>query len=121
MSLSLHCLNFPYFFNDKLTIVAKLRIPADEVIDRNCTNQVSYNTDDNDNNCSKDLKSMYNLGFLSDFIVSCGEAEFACHKLVLAARSDVFKAMLENETEEKKNNKVEIRDASPEAVRWKNR
>ena len=44
---------------------------------------------------------MESLGFyclndeLSDFKINCGDKTFACHKLILGARSNVFKVMLE--------------------------
>lgn len=37
---------------------------------------------------------------LSDYQIRCGDKIFACHKLILGARSDVFKAMFESVKED---------------------
>ena len=52
----------------------------------------------------------------SDVLLKCNGHEFPCHKIVLSARSDVFKAMLENEMKEAHGNVIEIVDSTPEVV-----
>ena len=54
---------------------------------------------------------------LSDVIINCGEKSFPCHKVILAARSDVFAAMFKHKNmAENMGNKVEITDVDPEAL-----
>ena len=52
----------------------------------------------------------------SDVILKCNGQQFPCHKIVLSARSDVFKAMLENEMKEAQDNVIELVDSTPEIV-----
>ena len=52
----------------------------------------------------------------SDVVLKCNGQDFPCHKVVLSARSDVFKAMLENEMKEAHDNVIAIIDSSPEIV-----
>ncbi len=55
---------------------------------------------------------------LSDVQLLCDGVKFKCHKLVLAARSDVFRAMFSHETtKEAITSEIEITDSSPDAVR----
>ncbi len=44
-----------------------------------------------------DLGSLYDSGSFSDFALVCGEKSFPCHKIVLAARSSVFRDMFAHE------------------------
>lgn len=53
----------------------------------------------------------------SDVTLLCRDRSFACHKVVLAARSDVFRAMLSHEDmEEALTKKVKIIDIEPEIL-----
>ncbi len=61
---------------------------------------------------------LFECGDLSDIKLICEGTEFQCHKLVLAARSDVFRAMFSNkDTIEAINNTVNIEDSTPDSVR----
>ena len=42
----------------------------------------------------------------SDVEIQCGERKFPCHKIILSARSEVFRAMLQADMEEKRSGKV---------------
>ena len=53
---------------------------------------------------------------MSDFTIVCKDKTFPVHSAFLCARSNVFKAMLTNETKEAKERKVEIKDVSPEVL-----
>jgi len=69
---------------------------------------------------SEDLVRMYEDSVLSDVEVICTVGEgckFRAHRVVLAARSPVFKTMFLTGMREKRTGKVVIEDASPEAVR----
>jgi speckle-type POZ protein len=50
----------------------------------------------------------------SDVIFKVGGSEFPAHKIILAARSQVFEAMFQHPTKEKSTNHVEIEDTEPE-------
>ena len=52
----------------------------------------------------------------SDVEVKCGERIFNCHKLILSARSPVFKAMFQADMKEKETKEVEIEEIKSEAV-----
>ena len=63
-----------------------------------------------------DFSQMLNDKTFSDFEIECKEKVFSCHKTVLAARSEVFKAMLCMDGEEAKNNRLVIKDFEQEQV-----
>lgn len=53
----------------------------------------------------------------SDVTLVCGNRSFACHKVILSARSDVFSAMFSHsDTVEVRTNVVEIADVEPDAL-----
>jgi len=52
----------------------------------------------------------------SDIEIHCDEKVFPCHQVVLAARSPVFKAMIQAEMKEKQTKKIVIEDADPRTV-----
>ena len=51
-----------------------------------------------------------------DVEIQCEESVFPCHQLVLAARSPVFRAMLQVDMKEKQTKKIVIEDSKPEIV-----
>ena len=68
-------------------------------------------------NISESFKTFYETNFcLTDFVlVSSNGTEFPCHKIVLAARSEVFSNMLKHHTtKEAIEGRVEIQDAGSE-------
>jgi hypothetical protein len=99
------------FVNGEVTVVVDLTI-------RNVDDdQVQYNVEDMEKTFTENMKTTQSHSNFSDFTVKCGDQTFPCHKVVLASRSDVLCAMLNNETEEKIENTTEIKDASPENVK----
>jgi len=63
------------------------------------------------------LNDAFNSGDFSDVTLMCGERNFPCHKIILSARSDVFKAMFSHEnTKEGQTNQVEITDTDPDTL-----
>ena len=52
----------------------------------------------------------------SDIEIKCNETVFPCHQLILAARSPVFKAMIQAEMKEKQTKKIVIKDSNPRTV-----
>ena len=63
-----------------------------------------------------DFTRLLNDQTFSDFNIECKGKVFTCHKAVLAARSDVFKAMLCMDGEEAKKNVQVIKEFEPEQV-----
>merc|ERR1711902_409001 len=63
------------------------------------------------------LSEAFNGGDFSDVTLICGEKRFSCHKFILSARSDVFKAMFSHEnTKEGQTNQAEITDTDPDTL-----
>ena len=59
------------------------------------------------------LSEAFSSGEFSDVTLVCGEKQFPCHKFILSARSDVFKAMFSHEnTKEGQTNTVRTTDYS---------
>lgn len=48
--------------------------------------------------------------------IDCGGKVFPCHKLIMSARSPVFKAMFVVQMKESKSGKVTIEDIKPEIM-----
>jgi len=63
------------------------------------------------------MKTISGLDELHDFTIICGEEEISCHKTVLAARSEILKAMLVGDTLERQENKVIFKDSTPKLVK----
>merc|ERR1712098_275831 len=61
-------------------------------------------------------ESTEHLKQVASVVVKCGDSKFECHKVFLAARSPVFKAMLTIEMKEKISNEIQIDDAEPEVI-----
>jgi len=100
--------------NDKLTFFCEVSVVCDSV---NISGQGSaVNFPVSENRLSSDLGNLFMSGALSDVIVSCNGREFNCHKVVLAARSSVFRAMFEHNMEEKKNSAVKVEDVEGDAM-----
>jgi hypothetical protein len=58
-----------------------------------------------------------NPGYLSDVILTCGNRSIPCHRVVLAARSDVFGAMFDKDfTREARDGKVVVEDVEPDVM-----
>jgi len=62
-----------------------------------------------------DLDFFNNKEF-SDVVVKCGDERFECHKVFLATKSPVFKAMLTSNMKETNNNEIQIDDIEPEVM-----
>ena len=52
----------------------------------------------------------------SDVEILCDGSVFPCHQIILAARSPVFRAMLQADMKEKQTRKIDIEDSKPEIV-----
>ena len=93
------------FVNETLTIVADLTISDENLVKTN-----------HDDELLNDLKKVSSLGTFFDFTILCEGEKFPCHKVILASRSEVLKAMLVNETDEKLKCQAEVKDASHDIV-----
>ena len=62
------------------------------------------------------LGKLFTDNELSDVDVECGGKVFHCHQLILSARSDVFKAMFQNDMTENRSKKVTVNDIEPEIL-----
>ena len=70
---------------------------------------------------SKDLHQMFESKQFTDFKIKCDDRVFDCPRILLAARSIVFRAMLETSTDgegylESKTGVVVVEDISPEVM-----
>ncbi|GBL97574.1 Speckle-type POZ protein [Araneus ventricosus] len=63
------------------------------------------------------LISLFSEGILCDIQLKTATEAFPAHKVVLSARSPVFKSMFETDMREKTNNSVEIEDLDATTVR----
>merc|ERR1712058_209558 len=65
---------------------------------------------------TNDLDDIYNNKDFSDVILICGNSKFQCHKVFLATRSPVFKAMLTVDMKEKNSSEVHIEDVAADVM-----
>nr|XP_042910428.1 speckle-type POZ protein-like [Parasteatoda tepidariorum] len=71
------------------------------------------------NKLSQDMGSLYTSGDLCDLEIRIGEDTLRVHKLILCARSPVFKAMMEHDFLESSSNSITITDCpTPSFVKF---
>ncbi|CAL1281810.1 unnamed protein product [Larinioides sclopetarius] len=63
-----------------------------------------------------DFKTFYNDRFLTDIVLKTPTKSFPAHKIVLCARSSVFRAMLTNDMKEKNTDCIQVEDLENETV-----
>eukprot|EP00088_Acartia_fossae_P005748 TRINITY_DN12594_c0_g1_i1.p1 TRINITY_DN12594_c0_g1~~TRINITY_DN12594_c0_g1_i1.p1 ORF type:complete len:426 (-),score=56.56 TRINITY_DN12594_c0_g1_i1:105-1382(-) len=63
---------------------------------------------------SSGLLNLLETGELTDIEVTCGTETFRCHSVVLAAKSNVFRAMLVNDMREKATKKINLENIEPD-------
>ena len=90
-----------------LDIIVDLSVPV-SIKETKCESQKRFNTD---------IYAISKMDQFSDVTIICKDNKFACHKIILAARSTVFQTMLEKDMLEKNNNIVQIEDSTPETVK----
>ncbi|XP_005411871.1 PREDICTED: speckle-type POZ protein A-like, partial [Chinchilla lanigera] len=101
--------------DDKLTLLCEGKVEEDS------TNISSQNT----MNMVKapecwlpdELGGLWKHSRLTDCCLCVSGQEFRAHKAILAARSPVFCAMFEHDMEERRKNRVEIRDMEPDVFK----
>ncbi|XP_011863898.1 PREDICTED: protein roadkill-like [Vollenhovia emeryi] len=101
--------------NDELTIFCEVSIKAD-IINISCQNNViQFNA--SKHSLIKDFELLFeNQKFCDVTLTACGK-EFQAHKAILAARSPVFLAMFEHDTEKNKKSCVDMTDLNPEVLK----
>ena len=65
----------------------------------------------------ENLEKLFNDHEFSDVEIECNGKVFHCHQLILSTRSDVFRAMFQNDFSENRSKKVIIQNVDPEVVR----
>ena len=70
-----------------------------------CDSVYTDNFLDGSNSLSSDLSDAFRQTDFTDMTIVCDKREFHCHKFMLAARSEVFAAMLRHEFLEKQNSR----------------
>ena len=65
---------------------------------------------------ASDMGAMFEAENFTDVTIECKTRLFKAHKVILAARSEVFKAMFTHDTQEAQEGKVTITDVEPSVV-----
>jgi len=87
----------------------------DEQITSN-TGAMKMNAFRKENRLSSEIKDLFLNEKFTDFEILCENEVFKCHKIILAARSPVFDAMLTHNMVENKQSRVEINDLDVSTV-----
>ncbi|XP_023340926.1 speckle-type POZ protein B [Eurytemora carolleeae] len=100
--------------NNILTLVVKLRYSFTEV----CVREDGIKDDflNPPTSLSNDLGEALKMADFTDMTIVCDQKEFHCHKFILAARSEVFAAMLRHEFLEKQNSRVDVKEIDSETM-----
>uniref|UniRef100_A0A914H0P4 Speckle-type POZ protein n=2 Tax=Globodera TaxID=31242 RepID=A0A914H0P4_GLORO len=101
--------------DDRLSIFCEVSVVADTVNVTGQSNMMQFRVPP----CrlSDDMGSLFEKSFFADCVLSSGSKEFQVHKAVLACRSPVFAAMFEHGMTEAQNDRVNIEDIDPEALK----
>ena len=97
--------------NDELTILCDLTLT--------CFSEMSTMSNlpgSSEDSLSSDLGALLQDTELSDITLAVGVKEFPAHRIILAARSPVFKAMFHHDMREKTESRLDIADLSADAV-----
>jgi len=101
-------------YNGELTIVFEFEIYPHEAKGQSLSSR-SLRLLDTSPTLEDNIAKYFGNEKLSDVTVICGSQSFRCHKLILAAQSDVFAAMFEHEnTIESKWSTVKVEDIDAE-------
>ncbi|GBO29071.1 TD and POZ domain-containing protein 3 [Araneus ventricosus] len=86
---------------------------------RNASNENSYKAAEKLSACtsaSEDMKAIYVNQCLTDVVLKTKTKTFPAHRIVLCARSSVFKAMLTNDMKEKHTGCIQVDDLEDDTV-----
>jgi len=107
--------------DNTLTIVAKMVFvqeviePSDQAVDQDSGGTHEF-LDRQGNSLSCDMRDAFASNDFTDMTIVCDKREFHCHKFLLAARSEVFAAMLRHEFLEKQNSRVDVKEIDGETM-----
>ena len=99
--------------DNTLTLLAHMTFVQEE------TNQPTSQPDTfpaGTNSLSSDLSDAFKSTDFTDMTIVADKREFHCHKFMLAARSEVFAAMLRHEFLEKQNSRVDVKEIDGETM-----
>lgn len=88
--------------NEEINIINKIKLSNSKTATNRCLG------------FPQDYEPFFNSETLSDIEIHVGEKKYLSHKLILAARSPVFRGMLMSNMKEALSNLVEIKDVSGE-------
>jgi len=100
----------------RLDLMVVINVKQNEIVDTIPTPRDEVTSEEMAENLKHDLKGMMEKKQFTDFKIICDGAETDCHKSILAARSDVFSAMFENDMLENETNQVVIKDLVKEVI-----
>ena len=64
-----------------------------------------------------DFSNFLTSGTYSDLQIKCADKTFSCHRVIIAAKSPVFDAMLQNNMVEASSGTIEVRNMKPSVLR----
>ena len=96
----------------------KLKRESTEILRIRCVMYVEQKieTPSTESDLSRDLAQVLDGNQFTDFKIHCGKETFDCNKVILAARSNVFKTMFEQDMMESKTGEVLVKDVRPEVM-----
>jgi len=98
---------------DTLTLVAKM-VFVQEMSSADQTNEDDFLVPTT--SLSRDMRQAFTETDFTDMTIVCDKREFHCHKFMLAARSEVFAAMLRHEFQEKQTSRVDVKEIDSETM-----
>ena len=101
--------------DNTLTLIARM-VFVQERASSVCDHVYTDNFLDGSNSLSSDLSDAFRCSDFTDMTIVCDKREFHCHKFMLAARSEVFAAMLRHEFLEKQNSRVDVKEIDAETM-----
>ena len=104
-----------YLPDNTLTVIARLVFVQEQSSDV-CDHVYVDNFLDGSNSLSSDLSDAFKSTDFTDMTIVCDKREFHCHKFMLAARSEVFAAMLRHEFLEKQSSRVDVKEIDAETM-----
>lgn len=101
--------------NDRLNILCKMRISANDV--RHLTEANAIQLKASKHTLSSDLEALFENKQFTDVELNVNGVTLHAHRIILASRSPVFCAMFQNDMKEKKERKIDISDVQPKVMK----
>ena len=102
--------------DNTLTLIARMVFVQEQTSDHSDQVYSDQNFLDGSNSLSSDLSDAFKNSDFTDMTIVCDKREFHCHKFILAARSEVFAAMLRHEFLEKQSSRVDVKEIDAETM-----